>query len=96
MGIEARTPSAVVQIEKKAPHSMKDDFLNTIPYKTISEIKDLIEKIICVTIGTSKDFTSEKSWWYKDCNNCLNADERRWGYLQMSQLPRESRDFYSK
>ncbi|MED6180945.1 hypothetical protein PIB30_014727 [Stylosanthes scabra] len=31
------------------------------------------KKTICVTIGTIKDFTSGKSWWYKGCNNCPNA-----------------------
>ncbi|MED6123804.1 hypothetical protein PIB30_052893 [Stylosanthes scabra] len=73
MGNEAGRPSRVVQIEKKAPYSMDDDFLNNTTYKTISEIKDLIEKRICVTVGIVKDFTSGKSWWYKGCNNCPNA-----------------------
>ncbi|MED6210913.1 hypothetical protein PIB30_068551 [Stylosanthes scabra] len=27
----------------------------------------------CVTVGTVKDFTSGKSWWYKGCNNHPNA-----------------------
>ncbi|MED6219271.1 hypothetical protein PIB30_034286 [Stylosanthes scabra] len=52
---------------------MEDDFLNIIPYKAISEIKDLIEKTIRVTIRTVNDFTSVKFWWYKGCNNCPNA-----------------------
>ncbi|MED6226246.1 hypothetical protein PIB30_101679, partial [Stylosanthes scabra] len=40
MGIEAETLSRVVQIEKKAPYSMEDDFLNNTANKTISEVAD--------------------------------------------------------
>ncbi|MED6185367.1 hypothetical protein PIB30_056397 [Stylosanthes scabra] len=32
-----------------------------------------VQKIICVTIGTVKNFTSGKFWSYKGCNNCLNT-----------------------
>ncbi|MED6180428.1 hypothetical protein PIB30_010359 [Stylosanthes scabra] len=50
--------------------SLSEDFLIRTEYRSISQLKDVIEKSTYVTIGTVVDFTPGKSWWYMGCKSC--------------------------
>ncbi|XP_052113972.1 uncharacterized protein LOC107473575 isoform X1 [Arachis duranensis] len=93
MAIETGTPTPVARIEKRAAYSEEDDFLNKTPYKPISEIRDLIEKTVCVTIGVVKDFSPGKSWWYKSCNICPLAMREVGDGYKCSRCNAESQNF---
>ncbi|XLU42790.1 hypothetical protein S245_037604, partial [Arachis hypogaea] len=78
MAIEIGTPTPVARIEKRAPYSEEDDFLNKTPYKLIFEIRNLIE---------------EKSWWYKSCNVCPLAMREEGDGYKCSRCKAESQNF---
>ncbi|MED6127355.1 hypothetical protein PIB30_087357 [Stylosanthes scabra] len=64
------TPTQVIKIERPQSVSLSEDFLLRTEYKSISHLKDMIEKSIYVTIETVVDFTPGKSWWYMGCRSC--------------------------
>ncbi|XP_016178895.1 uncharacterized protein LOC107621386 [Arachis ipaensis] len=93
MAIETGTPTPVARIEKRASYLEEDDFLNNTLYKPISEIRDLIEKTVCVTIGVVKDFFPKKSWWYKSCNVCPLAMREERDSYKCFRCKAESQNF---
>ncbi|MED6187540.1 hypothetical protein PIB30_077439 [Stylosanthes scabra] len=81
MGISNTTYNSVLYInadfeevksfkQRSQSVSLSEDFLIKTEYRSISQLKDVIEKSTYVTIGTVVDFTPGKSWWYMGCKSC--------------------------
>ncbi|KAL5054499.1 hypothetical protein RYX36_035181 [Vicia faba] len=47
--------------------SLEEDFLNLSQRKTIKELKDFQDNMVCVVLGTIKHVIRGNGWWYAAC-----------------------------
>ncbi|XP_058773373.1 uncharacterized protein LOC131647495 [Vicia villosa] len=59
--------------------SLEEDFLNLSQRKTIEELKDCQDNMVCVVLGTIKHVSGGNDWWYAACvcNKGVVVDSRR-------------------
>ncbi|XP_058731997.1 uncharacterized protein LOC131603620 [Vicia villosa] len=59
--------------------SLEEEFLNLSQRKTIEELKDCQNEMVCVVLGTIKHVIGGNDWWYAAhaCNRGVVADSKR-------------------
>ncbi|XP_058750104.1 uncharacterized protein LOC131623102 [Vicia villosa] len=59
--------------------SLEEDFLNLSQRKTIEELKDCQDNMVCVVLGTIKHVVGGNDWWYAACvcNKAVVVDSKR-------------------
>ncbi|CAH9126686.1 unnamed protein product [Cuscuta epithymum] len=48
--------------------TIDEEFLTKTPRKTIMELKDSKEKILCVVLATINVVIDQEDWWYTACS----------------------------
>ncbi|KAJ1399583.1 hypothetical protein SESBI_30231 [Sesbania bispinosa] len=58
------------QLSDHASLTLEEEFLERGVYKSIADLKEVIQNSVFVTIGTVKDIESEYNWCYRACKKC--------------------------